>query len=222
MPPTRNNPARASFLPQPPSEHRTVQNRLDLLRNWRTGSIATVIVMAALLPFAVASQAKDLVAIASSLVIAVALALSCHLARQRRLATLAIFPEYGRLPELAGTRRRLVSTRNRRALAAGLRRAASPSQPPRRFDYCPVLIDRVAEVRPELLELADALEQTNNPDPTSVALIHELLTNACSPLYNPRLAAVELQRPSPARAAQPAEDAYRDQNAEPPANCARV
>jgi hypothetical protein len=199
-----------------------VQNRLDLLRNWRTGSIATVIVMAALLPFAVASQAKDLVAIASSLVIAVALALSCHLARQRRLATLAIFPEYGRLPELAGTRRRLVSTRNRRALAAGLRRAASPSQPPRRFDYCPVLIDRVAEVRPELLELADALEQTNNPDPTSVALIHELLTNACSPLYNPRLAAVELQRPSPARAAQPAEDAYRDQNAEPPANCARV
>jgi hypothetical protein len=51
----------------------------------------------------------------------------------------------------------------------------------------------VTAVRPELLRLADALEQTNDLNPASVALIHELLTNACSPLYNPNLPAEHLQ-----------------------------
>jgi hypothetical protein len=192
MPPTRNHPARASFWPQPPSEQRTLQSRLDLLRNWRKGSAATAIVMAALLPSAVAWQANDLVAIASSLVVAMTLAVSCHVVHKRRLAALAIFPEFARLPELAGTRIRLVTTRNRRAVATGLRRAASPSQPPRRFDCCPVLVDRVADVHLELLRLADTLEQTQDPDPASIALIRELLTNACSPLYNPNLPDTDL------------------------------
>jgi hypothetical protein len=88
---------------------------------------------------------------------------------------------------------RLQSSRTRRALAAGLRRTADPIQPPRRFDPCPVLADRAAAVRDQLLELANALEQTTTPDPACVALIRELLTNGTSPLYNPNLPARDLQ-----------------------------
>ena len=84
-------------------------------------------------------------------------------------------------------RRRMVSARHRRALAHGLRRTAASTQPPTRFDVCPLLLDRVAPLRPELLQIAAALEQTPDPDPTSVALIHELLRDGCSPLYNPNV-----------------------------------
>jgi hypothetical protein len=89
--------------------------------------------------------------------------------------------------------RRLLSTRHRRALAQGLRRTATPTQPPTRFDVCPILLDRVAPLRPELLQIAAALEQTHDPDPSSVALIHELLKDGCSPLYNPNVPAAELR-----------------------------
>jgi hypothetical protein len=89
-------------------------------------------------------------------------------------------------------RRRMLSARHRRALAQGLRRTAAPIHPPGRFDICPVLLDRVAPLRPELLQLATALEQTHDPDPTSVALIHELLRDGCSPLYDPSVPAADL------------------------------
>ena len=56
-----------------------------------------------------------------------------------------------------------------------------------------MLRDRVSVVRTEMLELARALEQAASPDPTSVALIRELLTNGCSPLYNPNLSTDELR-----------------------------
>jgi hypothetical protein len=48
-------------------------------------------------------------------------------------------------------------------------------------------------VRDQLLELANALEQTQTPDPACVARIRELLTNGTSPLYNPNLPAGDLQ-----------------------------
>jgi hypothetical protein len=89
-------------------------------------------------------------------------------------------------------RRRLVSARHRRALAHGLRRTAALKQPPSRFDVCVILLDRVAPLRPQLLQIAAALEQTRNPDPTSVALIHELLKDGCGPLYNPSAPAADL------------------------------
>jgi hypothetical protein len=145
------------------------------------------IVVATLLPFAVAWHANELIAIATALIVAVTLAIGCHVARERHLTTFAIFPEFARLPELASKRSRLISPRNRRALAAGLRHAASPSQPPHRFDCCPVLPDRIAGVRRDLLQIADDLEHNTHPDPASIALIHELLTNGCSPLYNPNV-----------------------------------
>ncbi len=171
-------------FPDEQPDRTAVEQSLALLNNWRSGSAATAIVMAGLLPFVVAWHRTYLAAIVASMIGAVILALSCHLARERRLSTLALFPDFARLPDLAGKRRRLQSTRNRRALADGLRRTAAPNQPPRRFDCCPVLPDRVAAVRHELLEIADALEQIIDPDPTSVALIHELIANGCSPLYN--------------------------------------
>jgi hypothetical protein len=90
-------------------------------------------------------------------------------------------------------RRRLVSARHRRALAQGLRRTATPTQPPTRFDVCPILLDRVAPLRPELLQIAAALERTHDPDPISVALIHELLKDGCSPLYNRNVPASDLR-----------------------------
>jgi hypothetical protein len=178
-------------FPTDQPDRTAVEHSLALLNNWRSGSAATAIVMAGLLPFAVAWHLYP-AAIGASMIGAVILALSCHLARERRLSTLAIFPDFARLPDLAEKRNRLQRTRNRRALADGLRRTAAPNQPPRRFDCCPVLTDRVATVRSELLELASALEQTHDPDPTCVALIHELLTNGCSPLYNPNLPADDL------------------------------
>src|ERR1700677_2796313 len=102
------------------------------------------------------------------------------------------YADLARLPELVGKRRRLVSSRNRRRLAEGLRRTAAAEQPPRRFDCCPVLTDRVAGVRYELLLLADTLEHCTDPDPASVALISELLTSGCSPLYNANVPVAEL------------------------------
>ena len=166
---------------------------LALLTNWRTGSAAAAIVMAGLLPLAIASRDSYTIAIAASAILAATLAAGCHLARQRRLSRLAVSPNLAQLPDLAATRRRLQSPRTRRALAAGLRRTADPIQPPRRFDPCPVLADRAQAVRGQLLELATALEQTTTPDPACVALIRELLTNGTSPLYNPNLPARDLQ-----------------------------
>ncbi len=112
--------------------------------------------------------------------------------RERELSGLAMFGNLARLPELVGKRRRLVSARNRRKLADGLRRTAAAEQPSRRFDCCPVLADRVAGARYELLLLADALEHSTDPDPASVELIRELLTNGCSPLYNANVPAQNL------------------------------
>jgi hypothetical protein len=193
MPPPKRTHVTREILPthQPP-EHPTEQSSLATLRNWREGSVATAIVMAALLPFAVAWHTTYLTAIATCLIAAAILAAGCHITREHRLATLAIIPELTQRPEFAAKHKRLLSTRNRRALAAGLRRTADATPPPRRFDTCPILADRVAAVRPELLQLADALQRTNDLDPVSVALIHELLTNVCSPLYDPNLPADEL------------------------------
>ena len=133
MPRHPTDAARVSFPPRPPSEQSTVQSSLDLLHNWRSGSAATAIVMAVLLPFAVVRHANDLVAIATSVIVAATIAVACHVARAHRLATLAIFPQFAGLPELARTRRRLLRPRNRRRLVGWLRRTAAITQPPIRL-----------------------------------------------------------------------------------------
>jgi hypothetical protein len=175
------------------ADRAAAEQGLALLGNWRAGSIATAVVSGGLLPVAIAWHRSYAIAVAAALIGAVTLALWCHLSRERPLSRWAAFPELAALPDLARKGKRLQSARTRRALAAGLRRTADPEQPPRRFDCCPVLPDRIAAVRIELLQLATDLEQTQQPDPASVALIHELLTAATSPLYNPNRSADDLR-----------------------------
>jgi hypothetical protein len=180
------SPCRASPDPDAAERH------LALLSDWLTGALATAIVMAGVLPFAIAWRVSYVIAVAASIIFAAILAITIYAARRRRIATMVLSPELIQLADLSAERRRLESPRTRRALAAGLRRAADPIQPPRRFDPCPVLADRAQAVRAELLELADALEQALTPDAASVAAIRELLTSGTSPLYNPNLPADDL------------------------------
>jgi hypothetical protein len=192
MPPNNAETPHLRFPSQSAPDPETTQRRLALLTNWQTGAAATTIVVTGLLPFAIAWRVNYLIAIAASSILAAILAISTHAARRRRLATMALSPKLVQLPDLESERKRLQSARTRRALAAGLRRTADPIQPSRRLDPCPVLVDRVAAVRAQLLELANDLEQTQTPDPACVAVLRELLTNGSSPLYNPNVPADDL------------------------------
>jgi|GEM_PF-3112442 len=87
-----------------------------------------------------------------------------------------------------------VRPRRRRALAHELRSTAALTEPPSRFDRAtiPVLLDRVATVRAEMLDLAVALECSSDPDPDAVAVVRKLLRDGCSPIYNPNVPATQL------------------------------
>jgi hypothetical protein len=67
-------------FPNDPPDRPAVEHSLALLNNWGAGTTATAIVMAGLLPFAIAWHLTYLAAIAASMIAAVILALSCHLA----------------------------------------------------------------------------------------------------------------------------------------------
>ncbi len=91
---------------------------------------------------------------------------------------------------------RLISPRNRRAIARWLRRTAAHTQPPHPFARRreTLLHHRVAAVRTDLLEIAAMLERAHDPDPASVAALHDLLANGCdSPLYDPDIHVSELR-----------------------------
>jgi hypothetical protein len=193
MPPNKAETPHLRFPSRGAPDPEAAQRHLALLTNWQTGAAGTTIVATGLLPFAIAWRVSYLIAIAASIILATILAIAAHSARRRRLATMALSPALVQLPELESERKRLQSARSRRALAAGLRRTAEPIQPCRRLDPCPVLVDRVAAVRAKLLELASDLEQTQTPDPACVAVLHELLTNGSSPLYNPNVPADDLR-----------------------------
>ena len=97
----RTHPTHEKLPPHQPPGHHTVHSSLATLRNWREGSAATAIVMAALLPFAIAWHTTYLTAIATSLIAAAILAATCHITREHRVATLAVIPELTQLPEFA-------------------------------------------------------------------------------------------------------------------------
>ena len=48
--------------------------------------------------------------------------------------------------------------------------------------------------RSGLLRLASALERNPEPNPASVALVQELLSDGCGPLYNPNVLADDVRR----------------------------
>jgi hypothetical protein len=82
---------------------------------------------------------------------------------------------------------RLTPARARRRLARRLRRLAgtSPEPDPVRRRYVLLLVDRVADVRDDLLEVADLIEQAATADPSCLAEVRRLLTSGCdSALYN--------------------------------------
>ena len=192
---TRHNaeahPARFPARARP--DRAAVEHTLAVLTNWRIGSIATAIVMASLLPFAIAWHLTYVTGLSAAVALAAILACVCHVRLHCSLTSLSVHSEFADLPQLAQRHGRLTSSRSRRALAHGLRRTVAPNQPPARFDCCPILRDRVAAVRPELLDIAAVLEQADDPDPVSVALIHELLHDGCSPLYDDRVAPADLE-----------------------------
>jgi hypothetical protein len=96
----------------------------------------------------------------------------------------------------ARRRARMISPRNRRAIARWLRRTAAHTQPThplaRRRET--LLHYRVAAVRTDLLEIAAMLERAHDPDPANVAALHDLLASGCdSPLYDPDIHVSELR-----------------------------
>jgi hypothetical protein len=89
---------------------------------------------------------------------------------------------------------RLMSTRNRRAMARRLRdiaKAASDRDPIRRRNDV-LLHYRAAAVRTELLEIAALIERVHDPDPELVQALNELLAYGDSPLYHPGVPAAQL------------------------------
>lgn len=89
-----------------------------------------------------------------------------------------------------------LSTGNRAKLARWLRRTANrtPSRDPHWARRDVLLYERIMQARAALLDIADTLECTDEPEPGCIATLHELLTDGCkSPLYNPDIHISELR-----------------------------
>jgi hypothetical protein len=87
----------------------------------------------------------------------------------------------------ARRRTRPIAPRKRRKIVRWLRRTARYHHEPHPFARRreTLLSYRVAAVRADLLEIAAMLERAPDPDPASVAALHDLLADGCaSPLYN--------------------------------------
>ncbi|HYB28612.1 MAG TPA: hypothetical protein VEF89_18505 [Solirubrobacteraceae bacterium] len=81
-------------------------------------------------------------------------------------------------------------------LARWLRRTANrtPSRDPVRGRCDVLLYERVAHTRTDLLDIADLLDNTDNPDPGCLATLREVLGDGCkSPLYNTDIHVSELR-----------------------------
>ena len=96
----------------------------------------------------------------------------------------------------ARKRARLVSPRNCRSLALSLRKIAARGSAgdPMSHRHSVLLHGRAAAASSELLETADELERTLQPDPAAMTLLEALLTSCDSPLYNPHVPAAELSQ----------------------------
>ena len=183
----------AHFPPSVPPMRETVE-RLQTLEVWRRASVTIAVTVAGLIPVSLADRMPFTVGVASAAMFAAVLAVVTSVAREVLLRGLTIHPEFAGLPAVAGKHRRLLSPRGRRRLARELRQTAALNRPRSRpgLVVVPVLFDRLAAVRPQLLELAAGLEANRDLDTTSVAILRELLRDGRSPLYNPNVPAEEL------------------------------
>ena len=115
MPPNKAETPHLRFPSRGAPDPEAAQRNLALLTNWQTGAAATTIVATGLLPFAIAWRVSYLIAIAASIILAALVAISAHIARRRRLATMALSPELVQLPDLESERQRLQSAQPPRA-----------------------------------------------------------------------------------------------------------
>jgi hypothetical protein len=94
------------------------------------------------------------------------------------------------LSEWLETRRsgRLTSLRTRRRLAAGLQRTLNAAESrPMLTSAIPVQREAVLRARDEIEQLIAGLLGPDEVTPRGVALVHELLTDGCSPLFAPNV-----------------------------------
>jgi hypothetical protein len=169
------------------------KDTLGTLKRWRRASVGTALVSTTYLLLSTWLTHADRVTATATLVLAALFALICHLARGVKLRTLLVYSEFAYLPDLARRRNRLASVRSRKELAAELRGLVASAHLPPRFDVAPVLHDRIASMRADLLAAATALERAEQADPVCVALVRELLRDGCSPLYNPNIPATDMR-----------------------------
>jgi hypothetical protein len=187
--------SQAARFPAPAPPRARVEDGLVTLENWRRGSAAAVVLGTASLLFATTLRPSLQVAIAIALFAAAVFAIASHVVRKTRLTSLAIYTEFAHLPGVAREHRRLSSPRRHRALARELRAAVASTRTPSRVSGCqvPVLRDRITGVRSELLDIATALDQGRLIDAVCVALLHALLRDGGSPLYNPNVPVAHLR-----------------------------
>jgi hypothetical protein len=186
-------------IPGDPPDVDEARRKIERLKARRADSLACAGALLGLLPLAVVWHPEAAAALLVGTVASIWLLSSAHMELHRCLETCASFVGMSRLPEVAEWQARLVSERRRRQLAARLRAIADAAPAPVDGGSTGtwtslVLVDRVAGVREQLLEVAAVVERVDHPDPVTIARLWQLVSDGVhSPLYNPLVVAGELE-----------------------------
>jgi hypothetical protein len=170
---------------------------IERLAARRADALCCALVLAPGVLLAVLISSPLIAPLAAGAVAAGAIAGAAHLALLELLDHCALFATTSRLPAVAARQERLTDPRRRRALAADLRamveQRSHVQSPARPLAVELALPERIRARRLDLLELADLVEQTEQPDPVAVARTAWLLHDALhSPLHNPAIPAEAL------------------------------
>jgi hypothetical protein len=158
------------------------RTRISLLTAWRRGAAIAALSSLAL----VATGRLGMVAPLVGFGTAICVMGGAETARRCFLRNCALCPDLEEIAAVARYRETLCSARSRRRLATSLRSTTRDSQAAQASPY--VLWDRVAQVRHELLALADELESANTVDPRTMIEIRNLLSDGQnSPLLNDQI-----------------------------------
>jgi hypothetical protein len=154
--------------------------RLAALAARRRGAL---VAGAAMLALALAGALRP-AAGAVGLAAAIVLWSAAWVTRQMLLEEWLLRDDLAAVPEVARARAELVAPKRRREVARSLRRIAG-QRGVSRHEVAPLLLDRVAPVRGELLAVADEVERLPALDPRTMADIARLVHDgARSPLLN--------------------------------------
>src|SRR4051794_15037091 len=154
--------------------------RLAALAGRRRGAL---VAGAAMLPLGLTGALRPAAA-AVGLAAAVVLWAAASVTRQMLLEQWLLRDDLAAVADVARARAELVAPKRRRELARSLRRIAG-ERGVSRHEVAPLLLDRVARVRGELLAVADEIERVPALDPRTMADIARLVHDgARSPLLN--------------------------------------